>query len=96
MIFDLLTPPQGPRGRGKKFDVACPINVSNSHTKCGRISSNGLGVDSITDRRTDGRRRLQYPLRFFIKSVGIKIDKNTIKSYSGVYHAAETGAMKLV
>ena len=28
MIFDLLTPPQGPRRRGeKKFDVACPIHV---------------------------------------------------------------------
>ena len=56
MIFDLLTPPQGPRGRGqKKFDVARPIHVSNSHTKFGWISSNGLGGDSITDRRTDGR-----------------------------------------
>ena len=57
MIFDLLTPPQGPRGGGQKFfAVARPIHVSNSHTKFGWISSNGLG-DSITDRR----RRLQYP-----------------------------------
>ena len=56
MIFDLLTPPQGPRGRGqKKFDVARPIHVRNSHTKFGLISSNGLGGDSITDRRTDRR-----------------------------------------
>ena len=55
MIFDLLTPPQGPRGRGqKKFDIARPIHVSNSHTKFGWISSNGLGGDSITDRQTDG------------------------------------------
>ena len=32
--------------------------MSNSHTKFGLISSNGLGGDSITDRRTDtdGRR----------------------------------------
>ena len=29
--------------------------MSNSHTKFGLISSNGLGVDSITDRRTDGQ-----------------------------------------
>ena len=69
MIFDLLTPPQGPRGRGqKKFDVARPIHVSNSHTKFGLISSNGLGGDGITDRRTDGQRRLQYPLRFLKKA----------------------------
>ena len=55
MVFDLLTPPQGPRGRGqKKIDVARPIHVSNSHTKFGWISSNGLGGDSITDRQQDG------------------------------------------
>ena len=61
-------------GTKKKFDVARPIHVSNSHTKFGWISSNGLGGDSITDRqtdgRTDGRRRLQYPLRFFKKAWG--------------------------
>ena len=56
MIFDLLTPPQGPRGGAKKtFDVARPIHVSNSHTKFGLISSNGLGGDSIMDRRMDRR-----------------------------------------
>ena len=49
MIFDLLTPPQGPRGRAKKSAVAQPIHVSNSHTKFGWISSNGLGGDSVTD-----------------------------------------------
>ena len=55
MIFDLLAPPQGPRGRGqKKSAVAHPIHVSNSHTKFGWISSNCLGGDSVTDRRTDG------------------------------------------
>ena len=55
MIFDLLAPAQGPRGRGKKkCAVARPIHVSNSHTKFGWISSNGLGGDSITDGRTDG------------------------------------------
>ena len=50
MIFDLLAPPQGPRGRGqKKCTVAHPIHVSNSHTKFGWISSNGLGGNSMTD-----------------------------------------------
>ena len=48
--------PRAPGGGAKKkFDVARPIHVSNSHTKFGWISSNGLGGDSITDRRTDGR-----------------------------------------
>ena len=48
-------PLPGPQGAGQKnFDVARPIHVSNSHTK-GWTSSNGLGGDSITDRRTDGR-----------------------------------------
>ena len=50
---------------GGKNAVARPIYVSNSHTKFGWISSNGLGGGSITDRRTDGRRRLQFPLRLF-------------------------------
>ena len=57
-------------GAEKKFDVARPIHVSNSHTKFGWISSNGLRGDSITDRRMDERRRLQYPLRFFKKAWG--------------------------
>ena len=52
MIFDFLTPPQGPEGRGKKMAVARPIHVSNSHIKLGWILSKGLG-DSITDRRMD-------------------------------------------
>ena len=48
--------PRAPGGGAKiKFDVARPIHVSNSHTKFGWISSNGLGGDSITDRRTGGR-----------------------------------------
>ena len=56
MTFDLFAPPQGPRGRGqKKCAVAHPIHVSNSHTKFGWISSNGLGGDSVTDGRTDGQ-----------------------------------------
>ena len=55
MIFDILTPPQCPRGRGKKVAVACPIHVSNLYVKFGSILFNGLGGDSITDRRTDGR-----------------------------------------
>ena len=47
MIFDLLDPPQG--AGPKKCAVAHPIHVSNSHTKFGWISSNGLGGDSMTD-----------------------------------------------
>ena len=59
MIFNLLAPPPGPRRRGKKKSaVARLIHVTNSHTKFGWISSNGLGGDSVTDgwtdRRTDG------------------------------------------
>ena len=54
MIFDLLIPPQSPRGRGQNvFAVACPIHVSSSHTKFGWISFYGLGGDSITDGRTE-------------------------------------------
>ena len=55
MIFDLLTPPRGPGGGAKKYDVARPIHVSNSHTKLGCILSNGLGGDSIAGGRTDVR-----------------------------------------
>ena len=64
-------------GQKKKFDVARPIHVSNSHTKFGSISSSGLG-DSITNRLTDGqtagrtdRGDYNIPLAFFKKSVGI-------------------------
>ena len=54
MIFDLLTSPLGPMGRGPKIiAVAHPIHVSNLHTKFGWISFNGLGGDSITDRPTE-------------------------------------------
>ena len=56
MIFnyiDLLAPPQGPRGRGQKCVVAHPIHLSNSHTKFGWISSNGLGGDNVADGQTD-------------------------------------------
>ena len=69
MLFDLLTPPQGPRGRGQKFlTVARLIHVSNSHTKFGSISSRGLGGYSITDRRTD---RGNYNISFaFLKKRG--------------------------
>ena len=75
MIFDLLTSPQALGGGAIKFFVvAHPIHVSNLHTKFGWILSDGLGGDSITDRQmdkwTDGRRQLQYPLRFFKKAWG--------------------------
>ena len=76
MIFDLLTPPQGSRG---EFNVARSIHVSNSHTKFGWISSNGLGGDSTMDRWTD--RRIEA-ITISPKAWG-KIDKNTIKNYGG-------------
>ena len=48
-------PSQGPQGGGaKKYAVARPIYVSNSHTKFGWILSNGLG-DCVTDGRAVGR-----------------------------------------
>ena len=63
MIFDLLVPPQvvGP----KNCAVACPIHVSNSHTKFGWISSHDLGGDIVMDGRTDGRSNCNVPIAFF-------------------------------
>ena len=60
MIFNYIWPfgpSPGPQGAGPKKNcaVAHPIHVSNSHTKFGWISSNGLGGDSVTDGRTDGQ-----------------------------------------
>ena len=52
MIFDLFAPPQAPWGGAKNVPFH-PIHVSNSHTKFGWISSNGLGGDSVTDGRTE-------------------------------------------
>ena len=46
-----------PRAQGvgpNKTAAAHPIHGSNSHTKFGWISSNGLGGDNITDRQQDG------------------------------------------
>ena len=42
-------------GPEKICAVTHPINVSNSHTKFGCISFNGLGGDSVTDVWTDVR-----------------------------------------
>ena len=54
MIFDILAPPQGPRGRDKEnCGVAHLIHVSDSHIKFGWISSNGLGGDSVMDGRME-------------------------------------------
>ena len=75
MIFDFLTPSPG---AGQKNAVARPSHVSNSHTKFGWISSNGLGEDSKTDRQTDRRTEGQTdgdgynsPLAFFKVNMGI-------------------------
>ena len=46
MIFHLLTP--GPQGWVHKCAIACPIHVSNSLTKFGWVSSDGVWGDSIT------------------------------------------------
>ena len=75
MIFDLLAPPPGPRGRGqKKCGVARLIHVTNSHNKFGWISSNGLGGDSVTDGRTDRRTEaIAISPTLFLKKRG---DKN--------------------
>ena len=69
MIFDPLR--KAPGG-GEKCAVAHPIHVSNSHTKFGWISSNGLG-DSVTDGQMDGRTEAIAisPTLFLKKSVGI-------------------------
>ena len=74
MIFDLLASPQGPRGRGKKSAVACPIHVSNSHTKF-----RGLGGDSLMDRQMDGG-DCNIP-DAFLKSVGIITLSSNIVSF---------------
>ena len=43
-----------PQGAGRnKCAVVHPIHVSNSHTKFGWTSSNGLGGDSVTVGRTE-------------------------------------------
>ena len=66
MIFDLLTSPQDPRGRGKKIAVARLKHVSKSHIKFGLISPDGLGGYSITDGQTDRQKRgNKYTVRGF-------------------------------
>ena len=55
----------------KKFYVARPIHVSNSHPKFGWILSNGLGGDSITDRQMSTRTDWGDNNIPFAKSVGI-------------------------
>ena len=53
MIFDLLAPPQGPRGRGPKNNaVACAIDVSCSHTKSGWIEEKKIFFDHSTSHGT--------------------------------------------
>ena len=56
MIYLTFWPlPRAPGGGAKKSAVAHPIHVSNSNTKFGWISSNGLGGDSLRNGQTDGR-----------------------------------------
>ena len=74
-----LVLPRAPGGGTRNCAVAHPIHVSNSHTKFGCISSNGLGGDSVTVRRTYGPTDVRtdggdgnIPHHFFFKkSVGI-------------------------
>ena len=71
--------PKAPGGGAKrKFAVARPIHVSNSHTKLGWILSKGLGGDSIMDGQTEGG-DYNIPFAFFKKSVGIKMPKTMIQ-----------------
>ena len=57
MIFNDIWPfgpsPGTQGARPKTCVVARPIHMSNSHTKFGWISSNGLGWDIVMDGRTD-------------------------------------------
>ena len=71
MIFDILTPPQCPSAPvgGAIFSVARPTHVSNSHTKFGWISSNGLGGDSKVDGRME-EITISHSLFFFKKKRG--------------------------
>ena len=42
-----------PLPEGQKYAVARPNHMGNSHTQFGWISSESLGGDSVTDRRTE-------------------------------------------
>ena len=53
-IDPFLPLPRAPGGGTKNHcAVACPLHVSNSHTKFGWILSNGLVGDSVADGRTN-------------------------------------------
>ena len=69
-------------GAKKKFDVARPIHVSNSHTKFGWISSYGLGGDSITDRRTEA---ITISPSFFLKKLEKSPRKRGNISWLSIY-----------
>ena len=63
MIFDLLTPPQGPRGRGKKSLTLHAPFMSVTHTP-------NL-VNGQMDGRTDGRTEaITISPSFFLKKRG--------------------------
>ena len=83
---ELLVPSPGPRGAGqKKCAVAHPIHVNNLHTKFGWNSSNGLGVDSMTVGRTDGRTEaITISPSLFLKKRGDNDEKRL------VYQQAQT------
>ena len=54
MLLTFWPLPRAPGGGAKKkCAVARLIHVTNSHTKFGWISSNGLGGDSVTDGQTE-------------------------------------------
>ena len=66
----------------KKNYVAHPIHVSNSHTKFGWISSNGLGGDSITDGRTDRRTKaITISPSLFLKKRGDNKGVRALRGY---------------
>ena len=72
MIFNDIWPFDPSPGGGAKKNVPWHASFmwpTDTPNLVG-FSSNGLGGDSVTDRRMDGRSRLQYPRRFFKKAWG--------------------------
>ena len=58
MVFDVLTPPQGPSGKAK-------YEFSHTRTKFSWFLSNALGGDNIAERWTDGQhwRSIHYAVK---------------------------------
>ena len=86
MIFDLLGPPAGPRGRGQKKMCRWTPHSCDQLTKFGWILSNGLGGNSVTDGRAEA---IAISPTLFKKSVGI--NSNALKLCSEKEVSTGTG-----